>query len=588
MKRERMQQIAWNVRRMIMILVILVICGVTVGNPSSGGVQARPLASSGPDRHAIITIDYTIYEWWLLSWQNSQVICQIYVEHEGWPDSSEVQYYCGISVVNQWLKTQPCVFDQTVTSATQCAGLYLHLVSVTPASRDLEVTLDPPDVQLSISECNPISPENRCSTLPRLHLEGFEPLPNEIIISIQGFLDDVPFNCPGSSCDLPLPPTGPAGIPVQFWATSSYGDSSEIFTAQVRVISWGDFTSPEEISSDETLYYVDVLSSKLEGNLTSTCSQIWESFTPVGGAPKWLATPLYTQDLVSTKQYYYLAGALIRNNLVDASVCENGGLETAEVANQCGLEIAEPMVNDWQNQFNGEILRIANETGVPAQLMKNVFSQESQFWPGIYDKVGEAGLGHLSELGADAVLLWNPSFFTQFCPLILSTSTCQRGFGNLDLSQQEMLRGALVQKVNAACPDCPMGIDLEQANYSISIFARSLLANCEQVGQIVQNATQIKAGNVASYEDLWKFTLTNYNAGSGCLINAIQRTVAMKQEINWLNVSSHLEPACQGAITYVEAVSVMPEVMINTLIEVPGDIYTSAQTLTETVTETLP
>jgi hypothetical protein len=38
----------------------------------------------------------------------------------------------------------------------------------------------------------------------------------------------------------------------------------------------------------------------------------------------------------------------------------------------------------------------------------------------------------------------------------------------------------------------------------------------------------------------------------------------------------------------VEAVSVMPEVMINTLIEVPGDIYTSAQTLTETVTETLP
>ena len=457
----------------------------------------------------------------------------------------------------------------------------MHLVSVTPSSRDLEVTLDPPDVQLSISECNPMPPENRCSTLPRLHLEGIEPLPNEVIISIQGFLDGVPFNCPGSACDLPLPPTGSTGIPVQFWATSSYGDSSEIFTAQVRVISWGDFTSPEEVSTDEILYYVDVLSSKLEGNLTSTCSQIWESFTPVGGSPKWLATPLYIQDLVSTKQYYYLAGSLIRNNLVDASMCENGGLETASVANQCGLEIAEPMVSDWQNQFDSEILRVANETGVPAQLMKNIFSQESQFWPGIYDKVSEAGLGHLSELGADTVLLWNPSFFTQFCPLILSTSTCQRGFGNLDLAQQEMLRGALVQKVNAACPDCPMGIDLEQANYSISIFARSLLANCEQVGQIVQNATQSKAGNVASYEDLWKFTLTNYNAGSGCLINAIQRTVAMKQEVNWLNVSSNLEQACQGAINYVEAISTIPEVVIDTLTDVPGDNYTSAQTLTE-------
>jgi hypothetical protein len=114
-KRERMQIIALNVRRMIMILLILVIVGVTVGNPSSGGVQARTLASSGPDRHAVITIDYTTYEWWLLSWQNSQVICQIYVEHEGWPDSSEVQYYCSASVFNQWLKTQPCVFNQTVT-----------------------------------------------------------------------------------------------------------------------------------------------------------------------------------------------------------------------------------------------------------------------------------------------------------------------------------------------------------------------------------------------------------------------------------------------------------------------------------------
>ena len=37
--------------------------------------------------------------------------------------------------------------------------------------------------------------------------------------------------------------------------------------------------------------------------------------------------------------------------------------------------------------------------------------------------------------------------------------------------------GALVQKVNAACPDCPDGIDLTQANFSISIFARSILAN---------------------------------------------------------------------------------------------------------------
>jgi len=506
------------------------------------------------------------------------VLCQLYIEHEGWPDSEEVRHFCGTSLLAQWMSTQPCVFSDSVTSAAQCSGLYLHLASVTPSKRDLKIELDPPDVELSIAGCNPLPPENRCTTLPSLHLEGVEPLPNEIIISIQGFIDNVPFDCPGSSCEIPIGATGSAGVPIQFWANSSYGDSSEIFSARIRVIAQGDFASPEEISSDEPLYFVDILSDKLRGNITSTCSQIWSSFTPVGGAPRWLATPLYIQDLVSSQQYYFLAGSLIEENVVDASTCENGGLERGGVANQCGVEIAEPLVKDWQNQFDGEILRIASETGVPAQLMKNIFSQESQFWPGIYGKVSEAGLGHLSDLGADTVLLWNPSFFSQFCPLILSTEACQRGFGNLDLADQEMLRGALVQKVNAACPDCPMGIDLEEANYSISIFARSLLANCEQVGQIIQNATQTKAGEAASYEDLWKFTLTNYNAGSGCLINAIQRTAAMNQQLDWANVSSHLEEGCQGAIAYVDAVSRMPEPAADVLTNTPDEVVIGAQT----------
>lgn len=581
MKWSLMHLIACNVRKIFMVILTLVVCLVVPGVGFNNQVNARSAWFDGPDRHAVITVDFTTYEWWLLSWKNSQVLCQLYIEHEGWPDSEEVRHFCGTSLLAQWMSTQPCVFSDTVTSAAQCSGLYLHQASVTPSKRDLKIELDPPDVELSIAGCNPLPPENRCTTLPSLHLEGVEPLPNEMIISIQGFIDNVPFDCPGPSCEIPIGATGSAGVPIQFWANSSYGDSSEIFTARIRVIAQGDFASPEEISSDEPLYFVDILSDKLQGNITSTCSQIWSSFTPVGGAPRWLATPLYVQDLVSSQQYYYLAGSLIEESVVDASACENGGLERGGVANQCGVEIAEPLVKDWQNQFDGEILRIASETGVPAQLMKNIFSQESQFWPGIYGKVSEAGLGHLSDLGADTVLLWNPSFFSQFCPLILSTDACQRGFGNLDLADQEMLRGALVQKVNAACPDCPMGIDLEEANYSISIFARSLLANCEQVGQIIQNATQTKAGEAASYEDLWKFTLTNYNAGSGCLINAIQRTAAMNQQLDWANVSSHLEEGCQGAIAYVDAVSRMPEpaadVLTNTLDEVVIGAQTSDQ-----------
>ena len=342
----------------------------------------------------------------------------------------------------------------------------------------------PPEVFVDIAGCMPQPPENRCGVLPQLHLIGEEPLPNEHIINIQGYLGQAPFTCEGSECFLPLPATGTEGLQVQFWAKSSFGDASEIFTAQVRVIPWGDFAAPDAPAQDSPQWYVDILSTQYMGKTKSTCSQIWSAFPPVGGPPVWLSSPENPEGLVTNQPYYLLAGNLIEQGLVDASACENGGLEAQGIANQCGLEFARPVINQWQNQFNSEIIMVAQDTGVPAQLMKNIFSRESQFWPGFSASYQEAGLGHLSDLGADTVLLWNPSFFSQFCPLILDTTRCQQGFGNLDVAEQEMLRGALVQKVNAACPECPQGVDLRQANFSISVFARSLLANCEQVNQI--------------------------------------------------------------------------------------------------------
>jgi hypothetical protein len=552
--REHRQKILRRIRN----LGILLICSVLLSGIYSPRAEAEGLFSEDPQRVATLNVTYTTYEWWLLSWQNSQVVCQVYVEHEGWPDASEVLYYCGSSIQNQWLRTQPCLFSDKITNSKQCSGLYLHLASVTPGEREVEVILPESEVFVSVSDCNPVAPENHCSTIPKLHLEGFEPLPNEQIIQIQGYVDGVPFSCPGSVCDLPIPPTGQNGVLFEFWADSSYGDSSEVFKAQVRLIPWGDFMSPEESPQDATVYYVDVISSQWRGSAISSCSQVWSSFTPVGGPPSWLESPEFVEDLVTKNKYYFLAGSLISQGLVDASTCANNGMEASGAANECGMELARPLVNEWQNQFDTEILRVAGDTGIPAQLMKNIFSRESQFWPGIYARVSEAGLGHLSDLGADTVLLWNPSFFSQFCPLVLSTETCQRGFGNLDLSEQEMLRGALVQKVNAACSDCPMGIDLAQANFSISIFARSLLANCEQVGQVLYNNTGRPAGEVASYEDLWRFTLVNYNAGSGCLTNALQRTINAKLPLTWQNVSGNLEDICQGGVAYVDEISSMP------------------------------
>ena len=42
------------------------------------------------------------------------------------------------------------------------------------------------------------------------------------------------FSARSSVCKLPLRATPLQGVTVEFWADSSYGDSSEHFTAQVR------------------------------------------------------------------------------------------------------------------------------------------------------------------------------------------------------------------------------------------------------------------------------------------------------------------------------------------------------------------
>ena len=554
------------------LLRVLMVCGLLLGLIGTAPAESISLPSAGVKRSVTIEVDYTIYEWWLLSWKTSEIVCQVYTEHESWPDASEVLYYCGSTIQKQWLGTSACVFDEYVTNTQECKGLYLHKASVTPSKRKVEISLPSPEVFVSISGCNKEPGQANCTTLPYLRLQALEPLPNEQIIQILGTVNGAGFSCPGSACDLPLSPTGMEGVLVEFWAESSYGDSSDHYTAQVRVIPWGDFANPDQPATDKPSYYVDVLSSQWMGEGQSTCSEIWQSFLPVDGPPSWLKTPELADELVSTNEYFLLAGLLIKQGLVDATSCPAGGLETNGAATACGMEAAQGVVDDWQNQFDSEILRVANDTGVPAQLMKNIFSRESQFWPGIYEKVREAGLGHLSDIGADAVLLWNPAFYSQFCPLILADETCQRGFGNLDPAEQEMLRGALVQKVNAACPDCPVGIDLTQANFSISIFARSILANCEQVRQIVYNSTGRQPGQVAQYEDLWKFTLLNYNAGPGCLGNAMQRTINNGNPLTWENVSYNLQEACRAGIAYVDDVSTMPQPdqgSINDLLSTP-------------------
>jgi len=135
--------------------------------------------------------------------------------------------------------------------------------------------------------------------------------------------------------------------------------------------------------------------------------------------------------------------------------------------------------------------------------------------------------------------------------MIYPEDTCGDGYLHLKEEERVKLRQALVGSVNATCKDCTLGLDLTQADFSVGVFAHTLIANCEQAGQVIQNYTGKMPGDAASFEDLWMLTLVNYNAGGGCLAEAITGVQGESLDITWNNVSSFLLGACSSAVDYV-------------------------------------
>lgn len=526
-----------------MLSLLIALGGVVfASDPAFAEPSYQP---TGPDRFSVTVVDYTKYIWWMMRWGGDEIVCKIVVGHEGMPTPGEVFQDCGEDIYDEWVDQGPC----TEPNVNHCEGFFVTLVDTKPAQKEISTILPPPTVQVTLENCNPVytSSTSICELEPILVLTGIEPLPDYHIIGIEGLYEGQPFNC-DAICRLRLPITDEDGFTIQFWAYSSYGDTSVMFDALVRV-AVADTGDP-----DRTFWYVDVLSTQLAGVPVASCVQEWGVLPTVGGPPEWLSTPTQSEELGTDIPYTYLAARLILSGMVDASSCPDGGLLSNEAASPCGMEVARPAVTAWQNQFDQIILHVARDSGVPAHLLKNLFATESQFWPGKGMK-DDVGLGQLTVKGADTTFLWNPPFFYQFCPLVMDSAECGKGYLHLDEEQRKFLRVALIDAVNADCEDCPLGLDLDRANFSIGVFAHTLLANCGQAGQLVENITAGPAGNSATYEDLWKFTLVNYNAGPGCLGNALNTAYDQDQELTWENVSLHLEPACQGAIEYVNDIS---------------------------------
>ena len=543
MRFNKQNQVGWRNRLITLSLLLALVGNAFVPHSKKAGTP--PQAPPGPDRFAVTVVDYTKYTWWLIHWGETDVECVVTTDHEGLPTPGDIFVDCGEEIYTKWIKQKPC----NETDVSLCKGFYLFLANSEPAQKEVSTKLPPATVQVTLENCEPVysSFTSICETQPVLVLTGIEPLPGYQIVSIEGLYEGQPFVC-DAVCRLQLPVTDADGFVIQFWANSSYGDTSEEFEAVVRV------ATTTAGNPDRSFWYVDVLSSQWVGVPVASCVQAWGALPPVGGPPDWLSTPPNPEELNTDLPYNYLAAQLIRTGAVDVSGCPDGGLLPDGGASACGMEAARGAVTAWQNQFDSVILNVAKDTGVPARLLKRMFGIESQFWPGRSLK-NDIGLGQLTERGADTTLLWNPAFFYQFCPLVMDSTECSKGYLHLSDKQQEYLRLALLRSVDGTCETCPLGINLDRANFSIGVFAHTMLANCEQAGQLVENITGDKPGNAASYEDLWKFTLVNYNAGPGCLGTALDITSSQNQDMTWENVASHLEPACQGAIQYVNHVS---------------------------------
>ncbi len=368
-------------------------------------------AADEPERKLELIIPFTETTWWLTRWSNNQIECTIPADHDGLPTHNEVYYACGEDLYDDWVNTPLCSPDVEGGVGTDtCDGLYLFMASKQPRDRTVVIDLPLPAVYLSLADCVVAQPENLCESLPTLTLTGEEPLPNEEITAIHvRYMDEV-FDCEGTVCDYPLPITPIEGGIIEFWADTSFGDSTETYTAQVRVLDGG--INPK---TGEPIWYVDVLSPQWQGGQIASCAQVWDVLPPIGGPPDWLSTPEQLGKLATDAPYVYLAGRLISQGAIDASSCPSGGLLPNGHANTCGLEQAREAVNDWQDTFDSAILEVAKKTNIPAQLMKNLFAVESQFWPGIF-LPQEYGLGQITVTGSGRCFALEPGVLCGILP----------------------------------------------------------------------------------------------------------------------------------------------------------------------------
>lgn len=466
--------------------------------------------------------------WQLLRWNDGFVTCNVYVDHASQPTVDDVNYSCGARVLQTWLTTPACTPAQMGNSSAGCTGLMLRYVGGQTRTETKTVTLPQITMRLFVTDCQP---GQWCEARPGLRLVATEPVDGHQItnIHVRVARDEKAFS--GAISDLKLPPTDEKGEWLEYWAESDFGDASQRFMVKYRAYS--------SVQDGRQVYRFDLLTDEWASSLPGG-ALLWQIFPPAEGSlPKLLEQPLSAGYLATTNRYALLAGQLIRNRLVDATSCSDRGLIQNGAASVCGERAAAEVVLAWQNKYDQQIYNAGLRYNVPARVIKGVVAQESQFWPESSDPY-ELGLGYVTESGVSMLLLWNLDYYASICVPVYGRAGCAGGYAGMREDRQTAMRRAVFDR---------LGTDAE-----VDLIAAMLYASAAQTQQLVKNVTRAEPSDATTYEDMWKMTIANYYAGSGCLGNALRASTSEEFPLKWETLSGYLEGTCTIADAYVRRV----------------------------------
>ncbi len=361
---------------------------------------------------------------------------------------------------------------------------------------------------------------------PYVILSGYQSFPGDTgNLTIIGSVQSKSFYCPLSPCALIFPETGQ----IKFRIKNQAGDSSSEVDANILVTKVANGYSTTILTLGKFVVFSD------------SCANIWQNGESL--PPDWAKFPQDPGELNTEKNLYYLAARLLTAGAVDAKDCPNGGWE-GNSPNACGMTKVKNQMVAWQNQYDLNIWLVGRDEHIPPIILKTLLEIESQFWPTSQRLfLDELGLGQINQLGIDVLLRTNPGLYQQVCTNALYK--CDKPYENLTGIDRALIRGTIVQSLDAACPTCLYGVNLNKASQSISLIAKVLYANCVQANSI------LKLHSVtANYEDSWKFALVSYHSGFGCLQNAVDLASITEGKISWQSVSENL--SCQGAVGYID------------------------------------